>query len=68
MAFGERLPYLTGAPAFGPPAMRTQISYRNESTGEEIVRHVVTDDTGKVVNDHFGPCYKPRSGGLDCGK
>ncbi|NQW48219.1 MAG: hypothetical protein HQ464_10700 [Planctomycetes bacterium] len=43
----------------------TQTIYRNKDTGETIVRHTVTDDAGKVVDDHFRPHYKPRAGDLD---
>jgi RHS repeat-associated protein len=40
----------------------SQTIYRNKKTGEEIVRHTVTDDSGRVVDDHFRPNYKPRVG------
>ena len=33
-------------------------------TGEMIVRHTVTDDLGRVVDDHWRPNYKPRVGDL----
>ncbi len=43
----------------------TQTIYRNKDTGEEIVRHTVTDDRGRVIDDHFRPDYKPRPGDLN---
>ncbi len=40
----------------------TQTIYRNTETGETIVHHTVTDDLGRVVDDHWRPNYKPRVG------
>ena len=42
----------------------TQTKYRHKKTGETIVRHIVTDDQGRVVDDHIRPNYKPRPGDL----
>jgi len=42
----------------------TQTIYRNKDTGEMIVRHTVTDDAGRLIDDHFRPIYKPREGDL----
>jgi hypothetical protein len=39
----------------------TQEIYQDKDTGETIVRHTVTDDSGKVVDDHFRPNFKPRT-------
>jgi hypothetical protein len=41
-----------------------QTIFRNRETGETIVRHTVTDDLGRVVDDHWRPFYKPRVGDL----
>jgi hypothetical protein len=43
----------------------TQMIYRNKDTGETIVRHTVTDDSDRIVDDHFRPDYKPRPGDLN---
>jgi hypothetical protein len=29
-------------------------------TGETMVKHTVTDDAGRVVDEHWRPDYKPR--------
>lgn len=42
----------------------TQSVYRHGDTGEMLVRHTVTDDRGRIVDDHFRPEYKPREGEL----
>lgn len=39
--------------------------YKNKNTGELIVRHTVIDNTGRTVDDHLRPHYKPRPGDLD---
>jgi RHS repeat-associated protein len=38
----------------------TQEIFRNKQTGEEIIRHTVTNDKGKLVEQHFRPDFKPR--------
>jgi hypothetical protein len=40
----------------------TQEIYRNTETGETLVKHTVTDDAGRVVDEHWRPNYKPRAG------
>lgn len=42
-----------------------QIIYRNTETGESLIRHRVTDASGRVLDDHFRPNYKPRIGEVD---
>ncbi|MEJ2557318.1 MAG: RHS repeat-associated core domain-containing protein [Anaerolineae bacterium] len=39
--------------------------YENIYTGERKVRHIVRDDRGRVVDDHFRPFYKPRTGEIE---
>jgi len=46
----------------------TQTIYRNRETGETIVHHTVTDDAGRVIDDHFRPNYRPRAGDLNDGR
>ncbi len=46
----------------------TQTSYKNKETGETIVHHTVTDDAGRVIDDHFRPNYRPRPGDLNDGR
>jgi len=41
-----------------------QAIYRHRRTGETMTRHTVTDDRGRIVDDHFRPDYKPRKGEL----
>lgn len=36
--------------------------YRHKATGETIVRHILTNNRGRVVSDHFREDYKARSG------
>jgi hypothetical protein len=42
-----------------------QIILQNGKTGETIVRHVVTDDRGRVIQDHYRDDYQPREGDRD---
>jgi hypothetical protein len=39
--------------------------YENIYTGERKVRHIVRDARGRVVDDHFRPFYKPRTGEIE---
>ena len=45
--------------------MSEQIIYRNTQTGESMVRHRITDASGRILEDHFRPNYKPRVGEVD---
>jgi hypothetical protein len=42
-----------------------QMIYRNVETGETMVRHRLTDSSGRVLEDHFRPMYKPRVGEVE---
>lgn len=43
----------------------TQRIYKHKASGDTIVRHTVTNDSGRVVDDHYRPDYQPREGDLD---
>ena len=45
--------------------MSEQIIYRNTQTGESMVRHRITNASGRILEDHFRPNYKPRVGEVD---
>lgn len=45
----------------------TQTIFRNKKTGKTVVKHTVTDDRGRIVDDHFRRHYRPRDGDLDDG-
>lgn len=47
----------TNAKAKGGVSIQTIVE--NEQ-GERLVRHTVLDKTGKVIDDHFRPMFKPR--------
>ncbi|MDQ6938690.1 MAG: RHS repeat-associated core domain-containing protein, partial [Verrucomicrobiota bacterium] len=36
--------------------------YQNKKTGEQVVKHTVVTEKGRVVDEHFRPMYKPRKG------
>ncbi|QOJ00940.1 MAG: hypothetical protein HRU70_10705 [Phycisphaeraceae bacterium] len=42
-----------------------QMIYRNSQSGETIVRHRLTRPSGKDLEDHFRPMYKPRGGEVE---
>jgi hypothetical protein len=42
-----------------------QMIYRNVQTGETMVRHRLTSPSGRVLEDHFRPMYKPRVGEVE---
>ncbi len=43
----------------------TQTLWRNRDTGETLWQHTVTNNRGRVVDDHFRPNFKPRAGDLN---
>ena len=36
--------------------------FENVETGERVVRHTVLNRTGRVIDEHLRPFYKPRVG------
>ncbi len=39
--------------------------YVNKKTYERIVKHIVVNAKGRIVDEHFRPNYKPRKGEVE---